>query len=76
MPPGLRKVIVDTINKDKFQLKRIIAYKNKKRSRDWLQYYYALHSAFPNSLHSLKLRAFSIVTTAIACKASRVKNAW
>ena len=37
---------------------------------------YALHSALPNSLPSLKLRAFSIVTTAIACKASRVKNAW
>ena len=36
----------------------------------------ALDSALPNSLPSLKLRAFSIVTTAIACKASRVKNAW
>ena len=62
-----------------YQEKNDICYvftNNQKRSHTWLHYYYALHSALPNSLPSLKLRAFSIVTTAIACKASRVKNAW
>ena len=36
---------------------------------------YALTSALPRSFPSLKLRAFSIVVTAIACMASLVKNA-
>ena len=35
----------------------------------------ALHSPMPSGLPSLKLRAFSSVTAAIACRASRVKNA-
>ena len=37
---------------------------------------YNVHSALPKGFPSLKLRAFSMVVTAMACIASLVKKAW
>ena len=46
---------------------------NKEKNQNWFFPYFT--SEAPYSRPSLKLRAFSIVTAAIACNASRVKNA-